>query len=69
MEIQYVSKYLALASEGLVSKMDCPLDQGLLMANMDLEDQIFLYCLSCNYKKYIGLKLYNEMVDVIANSK
>jgi hypothetical protein len=56
-----VSKYLSLAREGFVEKMECPLDQGLLFANTDLSDNIFLYCLSCNYKKHIGINMYNDM--------
>lgn len=65
MKIQIVSKYLALAKEGLVPKMDCPLDQGLLFANMDGEDKILVYCLSCDYKKYIGIHLYKNMERLI----
>jgi hypothetical protein len=60
-----VSKYLTLAREGLVPSLDCPLDQGLLFANIDMEDQIFLYCISCDYKKYIGTQLYNNMKRII----
>lgn len=65
MQIHIVSKYLTLAEEGLVQKMECPLDQGLLLANQDLDDQIFLYCLSCKYKKEIGYKLYNQMKEAL----
>jgi len=64
-----VSKYLTLAREGLVPQMDCPLDQGLLFANEDGEEQIFLYCLSCNYKKYIGIHLYKKMEGLINGKK
>ena len=60
-KIQYVSKYIALSQEGLVSKLDCPLDQGLLMANMDNDDNEFLYCLSCSYKKEIGLSFFESL--------
>lgn len=60
-----MSKYLDLAKEGLVPQMDCPLDQGLLFANIDLEDNIYTYCISCNYKKYIGIQLYNKMKEYI----
>lgn len=63
-----MSQYLDLAKEGLVPMMDCPLDQGLLFANIDGEDQIFLYCLSCDYKKYIGLQMY-EMMGRLINGK
>jgi DNA-directed RNA polymerase subunit M/transcription elongation factor TFIIS len=65
LKIQVVSKYLSLAEEGLVQKMECPLDQGLLMPNQDNDDQIFLYCLSCEYKKVLGFKLYNQMKEAI----
>jgi DNA-directed RNA polymerase subunit M/transcription elongation factor TFIIS len=60
-QIQYVSKYIALSQEGLVSKLECPIDQGLLMPNMDNEDNTYLYCLSCNYKKEIGLVLFESI--------
>ena len=65
MKIQVVSKYLALAEEGLVSKVECPLDQGLLMPNQTVDDKIYLYCLSCDYKKDIGLDLYGRMEKAI----
>lgn len=67
MKIQIVSKYLALAEEGLVSKMVCPLDQGLLMPNQTINDKIYLYCLSCDYKKEIGLDLYGKMEKEVRN--
>ena len=60
-KIQYVSKYIALSEEGLVSKIECPLDQGLLFANLDMQDVVYLYCLSCSYKKTIGLDYYNQI--------
>jgi len=65
LRIQIVSKYLTLAEEGLVSKVDCPLDQGLLMPNQDINDKIYLYCLSCDYKKEIGLDLYGRMEEAV----
>ncbi len=68
MRIQIVSKYLTLAEEGLVSKVDCPLDQGLLMPNQTIDDKIYLYCLSCDYKKEIGLELYGKMEQAIGRN-
>ena len=65
MRIQIVSKYLDLASQGLVSKMDCPLDQGLLMPNQSIDDKIYLYCLSCDDRKEIGLDLYGRMEESV----
>ena len=69
MRLQIVSKYIALSEEGLVSKLECPLDQGLLMPNLDNQDDIFLYCLSCNYKNTMGLEVYDRIEkSVRANS-
>jgi hypothetical protein len=50
-----------MAKEGLVQEMDCPIDQGLLFPNIDVEDKVYLYCISCNYKSYIGTDLYSDM--------
>ena len=63
--IQIVSRYIALSEEGLVSKLGCPMDQGSLLSNLDLEDNIFLYCLSCSYKKFIGEKLYTDIEKAV----
>jgi hypothetical protein len=65
MKIQYVSKYIALSEEGLVSKLECPIDQGLLLSNLNNEDEIFLYCISCEYRKNIGLEIYSKIVDEV----
>ncbi len=67
MKIQYVSKYLALAEEGLVERINCPLDQGPLSVNQSLEDVIYLYCLSCDYKNNIGLLFYNKIKKLVEN--
>ena len=65
MRIQYVSKYIALSEEGLVSKLECPIDQGLLLSNLNDEDEIFLYCISCEYRKNIGLEMYSKIVSEV----
>jgi hypothetical protein len=64
-KIQYVSKYIALSEEGLVPRILCPMDQGLLLCNQDLDDNIYFYCLECNYKKQIGLGLYSKIVKEV----
>ena len=66
-EIQTVSKYIALSEEGLVSKLECPIDQGLLFANLDWEDKVFLYCLSCQYKKYPGVSFFDKIGSEVKN--
>lgn len=65
MKIQYVSKYIALSQEGLAPRIECPLDQGLLMCNEDLNGNIYLYCLSCTYKNNMGLDVYNQIVSKV----
>lgn len=65
MRIQYVSTYISMSEEGLVEKLLCPVDQSILFSNQDLEDQIFLYCLQCEYKKFIGLSFYNKLVSAV----
>jgi hypothetical protein len=65
MQIQYVSKYIALSEEGLVPRLECPMDQGSLLCNLDLEDNIYLYCLSCNYKNNIGIEVYDKIVKTV----
>lgn len=69
MQIQYVSKYIALSEEGLVPRLECPGDQGSLLCNLDLEDNIYLYCLSCKYKNIIGLEVYEKLVNGVNNVK
>jgi hypothetical protein len=65
MRIQYVSKYISLSEEGLVSKLECPIDQGLLLPNLNENDNIFLYCLECSYKKIVGIDLYNKIYNQV----
>lgn len=66
-EIQTVSKYIALSEEGLVSRLECPLDQGLLFANLDKEDKVFLYCISCKYIKYPGISFISKIQKEVAH--
>jgi len=44
------------------------MDQGLLLSNLDLEDNIFMYCLSCSYKKFVGEKLYSDMEKAVTKN-
>ncbi len=69
MKIQVVSEYLTLAREGLVPGIECPMDQGLLFCNQDLEDNIFLYCISCSYKNYLGIEVYNNLEKIVNGNR
>jgi hypothetical protein len=69
MQIQYVSKYIALSEEGLVPRLECPMDRGSLLCNLDLENNIYLYCLSCEYKNIVGLEVYEKIMNEVKNVK
>ena len=62
MRIQYVSTYISMSEDGLVEKLLCPVDQSILFSNQDLDDNIYLYCLECEYKKNIGTSTYENIV-------
>jgi hypothetical protein len=61
MRIQYVSTYINLSEEGLVEKLNCPVDNGSLFSSLDQEDNIVLHCLECSYNKIIGLAFYDKI--------
>lgn len=65
MKIQYVSTYISMSEEGLVEKLLCPVDQSLLFSNQNLSDEIYLYCLECDYKKVLGSKSYEKIVNEV----
>jgi len=65
MKIQYVSTYISMSEEGLVEKLLCPVDQSLLFSNQNLLDEIYLYCLECNYKKVLGSTSYEKIVNEV----
>ena len=35
------------------------------MPNMDINDNIYLYCLSCTYKNIVGIDLYEKIVKKV----
>jgi hypothetical protein len=58
-----------MSESGLVEKLLCPVDQSLLFCNQDLEDDIYLYCLECEYKKNIGSATYEKIVNLVEANK
>jgi hypothetical protein len=54
-----------MSEEGLVEKLLCPVDQSLLFCNQDLYENIFLYCLECEYLKNLGNNTYNKIVSLV----
>ena len=67
--IQTVSRYIALSEEGLVPRLECPMDQGLLMPNTTMDDKDYLYCLSCAYQNFIGIKFYEDLSTKIKGAE
>lgn len=67
--IQTVSRYIALSEEGLVPRLECPMDQGLLMPNTTMDDKDYLYCLSCAYQNFIGIKFYEDLSKKIKGAQ
>lgn len=54
-----------MSEEGLVEKLLCPVDQSILFCNQNLLDEIYLYCIECNYKKALGLSTYQKIVEEV----
>ena len=69
MRIQYVSTYISMSEEGLVEKLLCPVDQSLLFCNQDLTDNIYLYCLECEYRNNMGSGTYQKIVQLVEKNK
>lgn len=67
MKVQYVSEYISLAKEGLVPSLVCPVDQGPLAPNQYIDDEIIIYCLSCDYQKTLGLDAYSKIKRAVDN--
>jgi hypothetical protein len=53
--------YQKLAEESKVPPLLCPIDKSMLYPNLTDQDQLFLYCLECSYKNYVGLDLYEKV--------
>jgi hypothetical protein len=54
-----------MSEDGLVEKLLCPVDQSLLFCNQNLLDEIYLYCLECDYKKVLGALSYQKIVNEV----
>lgn len=65
MRIQYVSTYISMSQDGLVEKLLCPVDQSILFCNQTLSEEIYLYCLECDYKKSLGTSTYENIVSLV----
>jgi hypothetical protein len=69
MLIQVVKVYIDYSKNNRLPKILCDFDpdHGLVYPNLDYEDRIFLYCLACDYKNYIGIEHYDLMKLAVEN--
>lgn len=67
MDIRVFSKYYQLSLENKVLPILCSIDDndGILVPNLDEDDRVYLYCLSCNFKMWPGQELYNNIQFVL----
>lgn len=67
MDIRLFSKYYKLSLEDKVIPIQCGIDQfhPVMVPNIDEEDQIYLYCLACNFKIIPGTELYRNITECI----
>lgn len=66
--IQEVHTYLQLAEKGIVAPLQCivnPDDHLGLLPDIDENENVYLYCLSCNSKLKPGLTLINTIKKCI----
>ena len=65
--IQELHTYHQLAEAGLVKYFDCPLDKDhpYMIPYMDHDDNIYLMCLACSSKRYLGERLENAIKKII----
>lgn len=68
MIIQVFNKYLLLSDIGKTKPLLCGLDNDhpRLFANIDENDNIYLYCLACEYKMIPGIELYSRIEKIVS---
>lgn len=66
MYLHIIKRYLILADQGFFPQFTCENEEhGRLYSNLDLEDRIYLYCLFCNFKNYLGLNTIQDIVHKV----
>lgn len=61
------SRYYQLSLDGKRPPYFCRMNEehGILVPNMDEHDEIYLYCVECEYKLFPGLNFYQEMCNLL----
>ena len=67
MDIRIFSKYYQLSLKDKVIPITCEIDptDGIMVPNLSDDDIVYLYCLSCNFKLFPGLELYNNIISTL----
>jgi hypothetical protein len=67
MLIQVIKEYILLSKDNSVPPFLCEWESehGLVYPNLDYDDRIYLYCLACDYKNYVGTETYELMKNLI----
>lgn len=68
-KVQVLNAYKKLAGEQIVPPLLCPSDEEELYPNLTEDDRLYLYCLSCNYKNYLGLEIYSKIEKLVLDNK
>ena len=67
MLIQVIKEYISLSKNNQVPPFLCEWEpeHGLVYPNIDNDDRLYLYCLACDYKNYVGMETYELMKSII----
>jgi hypothetical protein len=67
MDIRIVNMYRQYADRGFVKPLLCPRDGTHLplFAKLDDDDEIVLYCLTCDWQADLGSNTYDRLEDAV----
>lgn len=67
MFIQVIRKYLEYTNNNILPPVLCQMDidHGSLYPNMEHSEDVFLYCLACEYKIHLGINSIQDMLESI----
>lgn len=63
MDIRVVREFIKLYPDH--PYISCPDDKISLLTNLDEDDIVILYCMSCKFKTQVGYNLYDKIRRVI----
>jgi len=65
MILRYIQEYIRVAESLGTPPFLCPFDEekSVIVLNVDIENNPFLFCLTCETKIKIGTNTYKKMID------